>query len=72
MSIEENKTITKEVRSFQRQLLIAKLEAEMLDCTPPHGDIEWRKGWNTRAQALIDFLRSEESPVHERFDLGQG
>ena len=58
--------IARNARSFERELLIAKLEAEMLATDPGNSEIEWRKGWNTRALSLIEALR--EPPVHERFD----
>lgn len=50
--------LSKNARCFERELIAAKLEAELF--IVPQGDEReraWRDGWNERARSLIRELR---------------
>ncbi len=66
----ETMVLIANARSFQRELVIAKLEAELLPPDLESGDVEWRKGWNERTRSLVEFLRRDSLQVTtgDRFD----
>lgn len=57
-SAERDRAIMVNARSFERELLVAKLEAELF-IEEQGDDIEqaYRRGWNARARACIAELR---------------
>lgn len=62
---DEQRQVATNARSFERELLIAKLEAERLgpvshradDPRDEQMDNAYRRGWNDRAESLIAMLR---------------
>jgi hypothetical protein len=57
--------VVQNARSFERELLIAKLKAEMFETSSPTtaADKAWREGWNQRAKSLIEQLGGEVDEV---------
>ena len=55
----ERAIVATNARQFERELLAAKLEAELLqvDGLADASDLEWRKGWNARATSIVAGLR---------------
>ncbi len=52
-------TICANARSFERELIIAKLKAEALDESGPvdsGDDHDYRVGWNQRARSIVEML----------------
>lgn len=67
---ERERAISQGAKEFQREIIIAKLEAELLQYPMApnerdHRDLEldnaYRKGWNDRARALVEWLRGGKS-----------
>lgn len=51
--------VVQNARTFERELIIAKLKAEMFNASEAHeGDSAagFKLGWNTRAKSLIEQL----------------